>query len=63
VREEHIESREYFSGERFFDEFLENISRGKLYQYTKKRINPYYTRPGNAEKIIGLIIRNMYLES
>lgn len=53
--EDFIESDEYFSWERFFTAFLEELSQGTHYQYTKKEINPFYTIPENSDKIMALI--------
>ena len=50
-----IDSREYISWERFFSHYLTAISAGKVYEYTKKKINPYFTAPVNAEKVLALI--------
>lgn len=53
--EDFIESKEFSSWERFFTKYLEDISKGKPYEYTKKKINPYYTAKANSEKVLGLI--------
>lgn len=50
-----IDSEEYMSWERFFTHYLTEISAGMPYEYSKKKINPYFTAPANAVKVIGLI--------
>lgn len=53
--EDFIESKEFFSWERFFTKYLEDISKGTVYEYTKKKINPYYTAEANSKKVLGLL--------
>lgn len=53
--EDFIDSENHSSWERFFFRYLADISAGRPYEYTKKKINPYYTAPMNAERILGLI--------
>ncbi len=53
--EEYIESADYISWERFFTKYLEDISAETIYAYTKRKINPYYTKNANASKVIALI--------
>lgn len=50
-----VDSRDYISWERYFTKLLTELSAGKPYSYTKKKLNPYYAAPANAKKIMGLI--------
>lgn len=47
-----IESREYFSWERFFTELLVQETQGTYQQYGKKALNPVYLQPHEAESIM-----------
>lgn len=49
---EHIDSKDYFSWENFFEDFLVKNTVGTPFQYTKKEINPIYLNENNSEKII-----------
>ena len=53
--EEHIESREYFSWERFFTWLLESKTKGTIAQYTKKKLPGYYLEEKNIDKILHCI--------
>lgn len=57
--ENFVDSENYSSWERFFTRYLTDISAGQPYEYTKKRINPYFTGSVNAGKILGLIALDM----
>lgn len=51
---EYIESKEYFSWERFFTDLISKITSGseKGAQYNKSHIAPYYIISKNIEKIL-----------
>lgn len=53
--EKVIDSREYISWERFFTDYLEKLSVGTIYAYSKRKINPYYTAGANRKKIMALV--------
>lgn len=52
---EHIESKDYFSWENFFEDYLVKNTANTLYQYTKKEINPIYLNEKNSKKIMAEI--------
>lgn len=52
---EHIESKDYFSWENFFEDYLVSSTVHTRFQYAKKEINPIYLSESNSEKIIGEI--------
>lgn len=47
-----IESRDYFSWERFFTDLLVRETQGTYQQYGKKALNPVYLQPHEAESIM-----------
>ena len=52
----YIESRQYFSWERFFTELLEEKTKGDKYkQYHKEKLSDYYTSKTIAKKIIDIM--------
>lgn len=51
----YIESSEYFSWENYFTEYLIKKTKGKPFQYTKKKINPVYLNAKNSQRIISVI--------
>lgn len=53
--EEEIESRQYFSWERYFTEQLIRHTDGTYLKYTKKRINPVYVEDRVRQKILGVM--------
>lgn len=53
--EEEIESRQYFSWERYFTEQLIHHTDGTYLKYTKKRINPVYVQDKVRHKILGVM--------
>lgn len=55
---EHIESRDYFSWENFFEDYLVRNTVQTCFQYAKKEINPIYLNENNRKKIIGEIGSN-----
>lgn len=52
---EHIESKDFFSWEIFFENYLVSNTVNTPFQYTKKEINPIYLNKNNSEKIIAEI--------
>ncbi len=55
---EHIESKDYFSWEMFFEDYLVSHTVNTHFQYTKKAINPIYLKENNSKKIIAEIRSN-----
>ena len=51
----HIDSKEYFSWERFFTALLTDRSRGTWMQYSKRKINPQYLQPAVMEKVTQIL--------
>ena len=51
----YIDSKEYFSWERFFTGFLIERTNGTYLQYTKKKLNPAFLQGAVAEKILSVI--------
>lgn len=51
----HIESREYFSWENFFEAYLVRNTVNTPFQYAKKEINPTYLNENNSKKIVAEI--------
>lgn len=51
----YIESREYFSWERYFTHLLVEITRGTYLQYSKRKLNPAYRAEKIQKQIINLI--------
>lgn len=54
---EFIESKDYFSWERYFTEFLTAITKNlKGYEYSKKgNLKEWYKRPNNVSKVVDII--------
>lgn len=52
---DYIDSKDYFSWERFFTHYLIQISKGTYLQYTKKRLNSNYLNSAVADKILSII--------
>ena len=50
--EKHIDSKEYFSWERFFTALLIQKTRGTYLAYTKSKLNPAYLYKTTMEKIV-----------
>ncbi len=48
---EHIESKDYFSWENFFEAYLVRNTVNTCFQYSKKEINPIYLNEHNSQKI------------
>lgn len=48
-----IESREYFSWERFFSSLLVGLTKETYLRYTKRRLNKAYLHKEIASKILG----------
>ena len=53
--ENFIESEEYISWERFFTQFLVDLTQRTVWQYQKRHLNPIYLHEGNAQKILALL--------
>ena len=53
----HIDSKEFFSWERFFTHILIEITRGTWLQYSKRKINPSYLNETVRQKIVSFIER------
>ena len=51
----HIESREHFSWEQFFADYLKSITQGTPFKYTKGRLPKAYKIPENAAKVMEAI--------
>ena len=56
---EQIESRDFFSWERFFESYLVQHSANTYYSYSKSRLHHFYTVRENMEKIVAVIAGNM----
>lgn len=56
---ELIESRDFFSWERFFESYLMQHSANTYFTYSKSRLHSFYTVRGNMEKIVAVIAGNM----
>lgn len=52
---EYIESKDYFSWENFFEDYLTQESKDTPFQYSKREINPAYLNESNRKKIIAEI--------
>ena len=52
---EYIESRDYFSWERFFTSLLVERSRGTWLQYSKSRLNPVYLQGKCRKQILAVL--------
>lgn len=50
---DHIESRDYFSWERFFTALLVNMTSGTYLRYEKKELNPSYLQKREMGAIVG----------
>lgn len=55
--EEYIESREYFSWERYFTAQLIQYTRNSYLQYTKKQLNPVYLQKKMSDRILEVMER------
>ena len=53
----HIDSKEFFSWERFFTHILIEITSGTWLQYSKRKINPSYLNEAVRQKIVSFIER------
>ena len=53
--EDQIESREYFSWERFFTAFLIRSTQDSYLKYSKKNLNPAYLQKKVSDKIIAIM--------
>ena len=58
----HIESKEYFSWERFFTRLLTDHTHGTWLQYSKGQINPSYLK-GNVRDAILAVMKHIKLEN
>ncbi len=54
---DHIESRDYFSWERFFTDLLASRTRGTYLEYTKDRLSPAYLQDRSKQQVIGTMPR------
>lgn len=52
---DYIESSEFFSWENFFEKYLIEKTTDTLFQYAKRKLNPVYLIPINADRIIAEI--------
>ncbi len=52
---ENIESKEYFSWERFFTALLTELSRGTYLEYSKRKLNPNYLQKAIMDAITDLL--------
>lgn len=57
---EYIESKDYFSWENFFEDYLIQNTVNTPFQYAKKEINPIYLNNNNSRKIIAEIDFDFY---
>lgn len=55
IPSEYIESKEYFSWEKFFTDLLEKKTAGTYMEYNKKTINEYYLSSGNIDRILAVL--------
>lgn len=53
--EEQIESKEYFSWERYFTAQLIRSTDSSYLKYTKRQLNPIYLQKKNADKILAVM--------
>lgn len=53
---EYIESKDYFSWEQFFENYLASNTVNTHFQYAKKEINLVYLNENNSKKIITEIL-------
>ena len=51
----YIDSREFFSWERFFTHLLTDLTHGTWLQYSKRKLNPAYLQKGVCERIIAVM--------
>lgn len=47
-----VESREYFSWEQFFTDYLIEISKDSFLKYSKRRLNENYLQRGTKKQIL-----------
>lgn len=52
---DHIQSRSFFSWERFFTDYLTQATKNTQLAYTKKKLNPSYLSEENARKMLQVI--------
>ena len=52
---DYIESKEFFSWERFFTEYLTKETRDTLYHYTKSSLNPIFKQGRVVERMLRVI--------
>lgn len=55
---QQIESRDFFSWERFFENYLVQQSANTYYAYSKSRLHSFYTVRENMERIVAVIVVN-----
>ncbi len=53
--EEYIESRKYFSWERFFTELLVQVTQKTYLRYNKKKLNPVYLNDKIRDRILAIL--------
>jgi hypothetical protein len=51
----YVESRDYFSWEQFFTDYLVRNTENTPFRYSKKRINSVYLIKANGEKIVAVV--------
>ena len=56
---DHIDSKQFFSWENFFEDYLIQHTAGTHYAYSKSQLHSYYTVRENSGKIVALIVSNM----
>lgn len=49
---DYVESRDYFSWEQFFTTFLVHLTKGTIWNYQKKKLNPIYLHENNVKKVL-----------
>jgi hypothetical protein len=53
----YIDSKDFFSWERFFTHLLTEITYGTWLQYAKRKLNPSYLNENVSERIVQIIKR------
>ena len=53
----YIDGMLYFSWEQFFTAYLKNITKDKIYKYSKSRLGKYYKTKANEEKVLSQIMQ------
>ena len=61
--EKYIESQLYFSWERFFTQFLVDMTQNTFWQYNKRKLNEVYLHEKNVEKILHSFLVDNYEET